>query len=156
MMSSKTEVIAELETKVAAFRTKFADLPDEAWMEQWLGQWNLSKLLAHMAGWAKEMTAGLGRVAAGQRPVPEGVDYGNADAWNAKFTATARPGRNQLAAFDLRFREYVEAAKALPEEQFGASPEGKPKIGNRLLDGAGLHHLAEHGAHIDAWLASRR
>ena len=155
-MSSKSDNIAELELAVASFRARIINLPDEAWHEQWLGHWNLSQLLAHMAGWAKEMTGALGRVAAGQRPTPEGVDYGAADAWNAKFAATASPGRHQIAAFDLRFKEYLEAARQLEEEQFGKSPEGKLKIGSRLLDGAGIHHFAEHGAELDAWLARRK
>ena len=154
-MSAKTENIAELESAYNAFRAKLAALPEVAWHEQWLGVWTCSQLLAHMAGWAKEMTGAMNRVAAGQRPTPEGVNYSDADAWNAKFTATASPGPRALEEFDLSFKEYLAAASALAEDQFGTSPEGKLKIGSRLLDGAGLHHIAEHGAELDAWIASR-
>ena len=45
-----------------------------------------------MTGWFGEMTVGLKRVANGERPTPEGVNYSDADAWNAKFIATASAG----------------------------------------------------------------
>src|SRR5690349_13797766 len=155
-MASKSEAIAELEKCYADFRGKIAGLSDEKWSERWLGDWSLSQLTAHMGGWFKEMTGGIERVGRGERPTPEGVDYSNADTWNAKFTATATPGKEALQIFDLRFKNYLEAAKQLPEDLFGTNPEGRPKIGNRLLDTAGIHHFAEHGEQLDAWLASRR
>ena len=155
-MSAKSENINQFERDAAAFRAKIADLPDTAWRETWLGTWTLSELTAHMAGWATEMAGALGRVAKGERPTPEGVNYGDADAWNAKFAANASPRAGALDTFDLRFREYAEAAQALPEDLFGKTDEGKLKIGSRLLDGAGIHHLAEHGAHVDEWLAARK
>ncbi len=155
-MSDKSDAITTLESAYSGFRGKITSLPDDAWDERWLGTWTLSQLLAHMTGWFKEMTGALQRVGRGERPTPEGVDYGNADAWNAKFAATASPGRNALGIFDLRFKEYVDGAKALPDDLFGKSAEGKLKIGSRLLDGAGVHHFAEHAAQLDSWLASRR
>ena len=155
-MSAKSENIEEFEGALTGFRAKIADLPEAAWSEVWLGTWTLSELTAHMAGWAGEMTGALQRVARGERPTPEGVSYNDADAWNATFAASASPRTSALDTFDLRFREYAEAAKALPEDLFGKTDEGKLKIGSRLLDGAGIHHVAEHGAHLDGWLASRK
>ena len=156
-MVTKAEAIAELESKYAAFRGKIADLDDRAYHEQWLGNWGLSQLLAHMAGWHKQMTFALQRVGRGERPTPEGVDYSNADAWNVKFTATATPGKYGLATFDAYYRRYLEAAKALPDELYGVdAASGKPKIGNRLLQGAGIHHFEEHGGEVDTWLAGRK
>ena len=154
-MSAKSDNIAQLESAYKAFRAKLASLPEAAWHEQWLGEWTCSQLLAHMAAWANEMTGAINRVGAGQRPTPEGVNYSDADAWNAKFTANSVLGPSALDEFDLCFKRYMDAANSLGEEQFGSSPEGKLKIGSRLLDGAGIHHLAEHGAELDAWLASR-
>ncbi len=155
-MSAKTENIAELEQAYSAFRAKIAHLSDDAFQEQWLGSWNLSELLAHMTGWFKEMGGALDRVGRGERPTPEGVDFSNADAWNAKFAATSSPGRHALGIFDLRFKEYVEAARRLDEGVFGKNEEGKLRIGSRLLDGAGIHHFAEHNGQLDAWLAGRK
>jgi hypothetical protein len=156
-MATKAEAIGELEQKYTAFRAKIADLPDAAYYERWLGEWGLIELLAHMGGWFKEMTFAMQRVGRGERPTPEGVDFSNADAWNAKFTATATPGKHGLAAFDAYFKRYSAAAGALSEEMYGVdATSAKPKIGNRLLQGAGIHHFEEHGAELDAWLASRK
>ena len=109
-----------------------------------------------MNGWFAEMIGALGRVGRGERPTPEGVSYADANAWNAKFTESTPPGRAALAVFDEQFQAYAEAASALDEGLIGKTDEGKLKIGSRLLDGAGIHHFAEHGAEIDAWLASRK
>jgi len=155
-MSDKAATIASLESAYAEFRRKVTGLPDDAWTERWMGTWTLSQLTAHMAGWFKEMTGAISRVGKGEKPTPEGVDYSNADAWNAKFAATATPGKSAMGIFDLRFKEYVAAAQGLSDDMYGTNPEGKPRIGNRLLDGAGIHHFAEHGAQLDAWLASQR
>jgi uncharacterized damage-inducible protein DinB len=154
-MATRREAIDELEAAYQRFRAKIADLPDDAYAETWLGSWNLSQVLAHMAGWFHEMTGAFERVARGERPTPEGVDYSNADPWNAKFAATASPGRAALDVWDLRYKKYREAAEALDESFYGEN-EGRPKIGNRLLTGAGIHHFAEHEPQLDAWLASRR
>ena len=117
----------------------------------------MGELLAHMGGWFKEMTFAMQRAGRGERPTPEGVDYSNADTWNARFSATASPGKHGLATFDAYFKRYIEAAKALPEEMYGAdATSGKAKIGNRLLQGAGIHHFEEHTAELETWLASRK
>ena len=156
-MATKAEATAELEQKYAMFRANIADLSASAYYERWLGEWGLSHLLAHMSGWFKEMTFAMQRVGRGERPTPEGVDYSNADAWNAKFASTASPGKYGLATFDAYFKRYLEAAKSLPEELYGIDPaSGKPRIGNRLLQGAGIHHFEEHTGEVETWLASRK
>ncbi len=154
-MATKEEAIAAFETAYAEFRAKLDALDDKAWDETWLGAWKTEHLLAHMAGWAHEMTGGLERVKAGQRPTPEGVSYTDTDGWNAKFASTASPGKAAIASFELAVKQYLAAARALPDDSFGEGENGKPKIGNRLLDGGGTHHFGEHGAELDAWLASR-
>ncbi|MEJ5220978.1 MAG: hypothetical protein WHT63_03100, partial [Tepidiforma sp.] len=62
-MSSKSEALAALDDGYRRFRAGIADLDDAAYAETWLGTWNLSQLLAHMAGWYREMTDALERVA---------------------------------------------------------------------------------------------
>lgn len=156
-MTSKAEVLSTLETRYRDFHTKIAALPDDAYRETWLGEWNLEQVLAHMAGWFGEMTRGIERVGRGERPTPEGVDYSDEDAWNARFASQARPGREGLRVFDAAHAAYLAAAKALPDEQFGMDPEkGRPKIGTRLVQGAGIGHFEEHQPQLDTWLASRR
>jgi hypothetical protein len=155
-MASKQEALAALESAHDSFRAKIANLPDDAYNETWLGSWNLSQLLAHMGGWFNEMTGAMERVGRGERPTPEGVDYSDADGWNAKFAATATPGKAALQVWDMRFRRYADAAKALGEDQFGENEQGRPKIGNRLIGASGLDHFAEHREQLDGWLASRK
>jgi hypothetical protein len=155
-MTDKGGALAALESHYEAFRSKIADLPDEAYSETWLGRWNLSQVLAHMTGWFHEMAGAFARVSRGERPAPEGVDYSDSDTWNAKFEKDARPGREALEAFDAGYAAYHDAAKALAEDQYGIDPEkGRPKIGNRLLQGAGIGHFEEHQPDLEAWLNSR-
>ena len=155
-MADKSESLATLESKYAEFREKISGLPSKAYDEVWLGEWNLAQLLGHMAGWFGEMTAGLKRVANGERPTPEGVDYSDNDAWNAKFAAAASPGTAALADFDRAYTSYRDAAKELPEDKFGVDPQsGKPRIGVRLLDASGIHHFDEHRPQIEEWLGKR-
>ena len=154
-MATKDEAVAAFEAAYTDFRTKLDGLDDQAWDETWLGTWKTEQLLAHMAGWAREMTGGLERVRDGQRPTPEGVSYTDTDGWNAKFASTATPGKASLPVFEHAVKQYIAAARALPEDSFGEGENGKPKIGNRLLEGGGTHHFKEHGAELDAWLTSR-
>ncbi|MEO9254810.1 MAG: maleylpyruvate isomerase N-terminal domain-containing protein [Tepidiformaceae bacterium] len=156
-MTDKAEAIAKLESKYDTFRASIADLPDAAYNETWLGTWSLSQLLAHMSGWYNEMTGAIGRVGQGQPPAPAGVDYSDADSWNAKFAQDAKPGRAALADWDQYFKGYRDAAQALPDSMYGIDPEkNRPRIGDRLLEGAGMHHFDEHQEELDQWLKSRK
>jgi len=152
----KANTIAELEQGYVEFRDLLVNLPAEAYREVFLGEWNLNKLLAHMAGWYREMAEAIERVGRGERPAPEGVDYSDSDSWNARFAQLSKDGPAALDDFDAAFHEYYGAAKNLDESLYGLDPEkGRPRIGNRLLDSAGIHHFAEHRPQIEAWLASR-
>lgn len=155
-MATKAEALAALDSGFRKFRAPLAALDDGAYAEPWLGTWNLSQCLAHMEGWYREMTAAIERVGRGERPTPEGVDYSNADTWNEKFALRAKPGRAALQAWDAAFRAYRDAASALPESLYGEDAEkGRPLIGNRLLQAAGIHHFEEHQADLEKWLSSR-
>lgn len=156
-MSSKAETLAALEAGYSLFRASIADLDDDAYSEPWLGSWDLAHCLAHMAGWYREITGSIARVGRGERPTPGGVDYADTDGWNERLTSDAKQGRDALRDWDEAYRAYYDAGATLPESLFGIDPEkGKPRIGVRLLDGAGIHHFAEHQPQLDAWLASRR
>ena len=152
----KSAAIAELEQVYVGFRELIVNLPHEAYHEVFLGEWNLNKLLAHMAGWFREMTAAMERVARGERPTPPGVDYSDADAWNAKFAQQSKDGPAALEDWDNAFHAYYAAAKALDESLFGVDPEkGRPKIGNRLIGASGIEHFAEHRPQVEEWIRSR-
>lgn len=156
-MADKDEMIATLEKGYVEFRDLITPLPADAYREVWLGEWDLNRLLAHMAGWYREMAGGFARAARGERPTPTGVDYSDPDPWNAGFAGQAKDGPAALDDFDEAFHEYYAAAQALPAELYGIDSErGRPRIGNRLLEGAGINHFAEHRPELEEWLANRR
>lgn len=155
-MTDKATALQELHRGHDAFRGPLERLNDGDFDEVWLGTWNLSQLLAHMAGWYREMTPAFGRVAAGERPTPAGVDYSDPDAWNAKFAQLAKPGRAALADYDAAWEAYLAAASSLADDFWGTDPEkGRPKIGNRLIHASGIEHFEEHQPELDAWLKTR-
>lgn len=156
-MSAKSEQLEKLEVAYREFRDLIAELPDRAFGERFLDQWDLSSVLAHMSGWFREMSGAFERVARGERPSPPGVDYSDVDAWNAKFAAAAKRGRAALEDFEAAFRQFRDAAAAVGEDLFGVDPEkGRPRIGNRLIEITGWGHFGEHLPHVREWLASRK
>lgn len=156
-MSDKSDAIAQLDAARIHFRAKIAGLPSGAYAEIWLGTWNLSQLLAHMAGWFREMAGAIERAGRGEKPAPEGVDYSDPEPWNARFAAQARPGVAALADWDAAYATYRDAAARLPDDLFGVDPEkGRPRIGNRLLQGAGIGHFVEHDPQLAAWVGARK
>src|SRR5258708_7946317 len=50
--ADKDTMIGTLEKSYVDFRDLIVPLPNEAYREVWLGDWDLNHLLAHMAGWA--------------------------------------------------------------------------------------------------------
>ncbi|MDZ7729501.1 MAG: maleylpyruvate isomerase N-terminal domain-containing protein [Dehalococcoidia bacterium] len=155
-MSAKSDKIAELDAAYDRFRSLIADLPGDAFSEVWLGDWDLDRLLAHFAGWFREITPAFARVSAGMRPVAEGVSYDDTEGWNASFVANAPHGKDALHEFDHAFEAYRDAAHSTPEDLFGMDPaKGRPRIGDRLVENAGINHFAEHQEEVESWLKSR-
>jgi hypothetical protein len=105
-------------------------------------------ILAHIAGWQHQMTAAMERMARGEKPTPEGVDYSDADAWNARFAGAMKAQTGETVVADLRqsFANYRRAAGAIPDDRFG---EGKTI--NRLLETSGSRHYAEHLPALEAY-----
>ena len=116
-------------------------LDEDALTKVFYGSWSAKDILAHIAGWQHTMTGAMERMARGEKPTPEGVDYSDADAWNAKFAAAMAPQSASTVIADLKqsFANYYRAASVLPEDRFG---EGK--TANRLLETSGYGHYEEH------------
>src|SRR4029079_14347632 len=97
---------------------------ERAMSKRFYGDWNAKDILAHIAGWHETMTGAMERMARGEKPTPEGVDYSDADAWNARFAAAMRPqsAATVLASLRQSYAHYVRAARAIPDDRFG---EGK-------------------------------
>jgi len=82
------------------------------------------------------------------RPVPEGVDYSDADSWNARFAgqAAGRTGGEVLEELRASKEAFVAAAFQVAEDRFG---EGRAAA--RIMETAGFGHYEEHLAPIREW-----
>ncbi len=122
---------------------------DDAQMTRvWFGDWGVRDILAHIAGWHWEMVGAYDRIARGERPVPEGVDYNDADAWNARFARSVSNTDPDEVIEDLNASKeaFVAAARKVPEERF---EEGKTAF--RILHTTGIDHYREHYPAIQEW-----
>jgi uncharacterized protein DUF1706 len=147
-VSYKDEVLKELDQEYKTFKKHIEGLGDAQMMQTWLGEWNTRDVLAHVACWHREMGGALERIGRGERPTPEGVDYSDGDAWNAKFAganSTTAP-QPMLAELDDSFRFYRAAAVALPDERF---EQGRTV--DRIVHTSGINHYKEHGEQIREW-----
>lgn len=137
----KPSVLAKTESEFNALLAALQGMDEASLSRRFYGDWCVKDILAHIAGWQHTMMAAMERMARGERPTPDGVDYSDADAWNARFAAGMRPQSGETVIADLRqsFATYMRAARAIPEDRFG---EGKTI--NRLLEGSGYGHYAEH------------
>lgn len=116
-------------------------LDETAMSDRFYGDWSVKDVLAHLSGWHRLMTESMQRMARGEKPTPEGVDYSDSDVWNARFAAAMRGQSAPTVVADLRqsFATYLRAARAIPDDRFG-----KGKTINRLLETSGYGHYNEH------------
>jgi len=137
----KQTVLGELQRAFDEFLASVQGLDERAMSHVFYGAWSVKDIVAHVAGWQHTMTAAMERMARGEKPTPEGVDYSDADAWNARFAAAMHAQNATTVVADLQqsFANYRRAAQALPADRFG---EGKTI--NRLLEGSGYGHYREH------------
>ena len=137
----KQATIAKAQEGFQALMASIEGLDERAMTRTFYGSWSVKDILAHIAGWHHTMAGAMERMARGERPTPEGVDYSDADAWNARFTAAMAPQSSPTVVADLRqsFATYLRVARALPEDRFG---EGK--TANRLMEASSFGHYEEH------------
>lgn len=144
----KETLLGELDQAYRELTSALEGLSDDRMTQVWLGSWSIREILIHMIGWQREMTGSLERIGDGERPTPEGVDYGDADAWNARFVqAVGRREASQIVR-DLAdaYWNYREAAKSLSEDRFTPG-----RTVDRILHSSGIDHLREHAAEIAQW-----
>ena len=151
-MPDKAATLKTLADEYHNLHKAFAGLDEDQLSRVWFDQWSITDIIAHVAGWEREMTAALQRMARGERPTPEGIDYSDSDTWNAKFSGAMHSiePRTVIAAWEQAHATYVGAANALPGDRFGEA-DGKPKTANRLLETSGFGHYREHAAQIREW-----
>ena len=147
-MSLKDDLLRRADDDFGAFKRALVGLDDAAMRRPCLGAWGVHEILAHILGWQREMIPVLERIARGEKPLAEGVSYDDLDGWNARLVA-ARRGltvEGLRAALDVSHRDFLAAARAVPEGRFGPD-----KTATRVVDLNGPHHYREHAAQILAW-----
>lgn len=145
---SRDELVAQLNDSFQDLLSAVQDLNDDQMTRVWFGEWGVREILAHIAGWHWEMSKALERIARGERPVPEGVSYDDADAVNAGFLASASSrGPRQVFEDMLTSKQaFVAAALQVSEDRF---QEGRAAA--RLMQGTGFGHYQEHLPAIREW-----
>jgi hypothetical protein len=153
MPADKASTIQLVEDEYANLQ-KAIDGLDRPQLEQvWYDQWSIKQILGHILGWEREMIGFLERLARGERPTPEGVDYSDSDAWNAKFAHEWSPimANTVVASLGQVHAGFVKAARAVPDDRYGTKEDGSLNTVNRILEGNGYAHYREHIAPILEW-----
>jgi hypothetical protein len=147
-VSLKDDLLRQADEELGALKRALVGLSDAAMRRTIDGEWGVREILAHLAGWQREMIPLLERVARGEKPVPDGVSYEDLDGWNARHVI-ARRGltvEGLRAELDASHHDFLAAARAVPEARF--APD---KTATRVVDLNGPHHYREHTAQILAW-----
>jgi len=148
-MTTRDELIQRLDAAYQDYRSAVDGLGEPQFDKKWLdGQWGAREITAHLTGWLGQLSGGLERMSRGEKPQPEGVDWSDSDRWNATFASHAKGKKHTQILDELEhgMESFKKAAMMVPEDRYG---EGK--TANRLFDGAGIVHFAEHAAVIRLW-----
>ncbi len=147
-MSLKDDLIKAIEEAYDDFAAALAGLGTDEMAKPWLDGWGARDLAAHVIGWYRELGGVLDRMSRGERPVPEGVDYGDTDAWNARFAEEFKGyTAPQIMAELVKARDsFLIVCRSLPESKI---VEGKTAW--RLMSEATASHVREHAAQIREW-----
>ncbi len=150
---SREELLKTLDVEFAGLLGAIEGLGDEQMTCVWFGDWSVRDILAHIAGWHREMVGAFQRIARGERPVPEGVDYSDTDAWNARFAAAQRNASPAAMVAELKASKeaFAAAARQVPEDRF---EEGRAAY--RILHTTGIDHYREHYPPIREWRERQR
>jgi hypothetical protein len=138
---NKQEALAKLQGGFDELMSAVSGLDDAAMTRVFYGTWSVKDIIAHIAGWQHQMAAAMERMARGERPAPEGVDYSDSDTWNARFASAMEAQSPATVVADLRqsFATYKRAAQGIPEDRWG---DGKTI--NRIVETSGYGHYREH------------
>src|SRR5437660_4654496 len=125
----RDQLIEQLNEGFDSLMASVEGLSEDDMKRPWYGDWGVREIMGHVAGWHWEMTQAFERIAKGERPVPEGVDYSDADSFNARFAEGAR---------ELDADEVVEDAHA-SKEAFGAAARRVPE--DRFEEGRAAYRI---------------
>ena len=148
-MTTRVELIQRLDAAYQDYRSTIDGLNEAQFDNKWLdGQWGAREITAHITGWLGTLAGGLERMGRGEKPAPDGEDWTVPDPYNAKFAEHAKGKKHDQILLELEngMESFKKAAMKVPEDRYG---EGK--TANRIFDGAGIEHFAEHAAVIRLW-----
>jgi hypothetical protein len=146
-MSDKEKLLRDADEAFAELRQAIDGLTDDELREVWLGSWGVREILIHISGWHEVAAPALGNIARGEAPYPPGT-YDDFDAWNARFVLhrTGVKTADVLAELLVSHENFVEAARALPEEHFEAG-----RAAREMFENNGPGHYREHAAQVREW-----
>jgi hypothetical protein len=147
-MPSKAELLKDLDIAFSELESAIEGLTHAQKLQKWYGDWCVYDICSHIIGWHHEMDDALERLARGEKPVPEGVDYNDSDSWNKRFVDTwiQSSGEAVLEELVASKNMFASAASLVPEEKFA---EGKTAA--RILTTTGTNHYREHAPAIQEW-----
>ncbi len=145
-------LLAELDAAFVELQSTYAGLDDAHLTTVMQGRWSVKDILAHMAGWHREMVPAFERLARGEKAIPAGVDYTDPDPWNARFVEGRRAMTPAQVKADLEdsFAAFRQALLGVPEPRRRGS-----RTAGRIAHEAGIDHYRHHAAQIRAWQAPR-
>jgi hypothetical protein len=148
---AREELLAELNKSFGSLLEAVAGLSDEQMAVVWYDDWSVNDILAHVAGWHREMAPAFERIARGERPVPEDTDYSDFNKWNAGFAGSRAPTATEVMA-ELKASQdaFAAAAATVPEEKF---EDGRAAY--RIIHLTGIEHYADHEPAIREWRKSQ-
>ena len=150
-MTRKEELISQLDAAYERFVEAVAGLDERAFEEKWLdGRWGAREIAAHHTGWLGQLAGGIERMARGEKPTEEGVDWSDPQPWNDTFAERAKGKRKEQVLNELAnaLESFKEAAGKLPEERF---EEGRTV--DKMFDAAGISHFRESAEMVREWRA---
>ena len=152
-MSDKQSVIADYRAAYSEFRMAVEGLTEEQMTKPFMDNWSVREVVGHIAGWHDQMTEGFRRMLQGQRPTPEGVNWGDVQGWNNRFAGevSSRGAAELLQELDGKVAALVAAMQDLPDDRWGDG-----KTSNRMAAGAGYEHFREHANEIKEACAAGR
>ncbi len=145
-------MVAELDAAFAELKESHAGLDEAAKTRVMQGRWAVKDILAHIAGWHREMVPALERLVRGEKPTPEGVDYSDPDPWNARFVEARGEMSPAQVQADLEdsFAAFRRALLLVPE------PLRRPgRTAGRIAHEARIDHYRHHAAQVRAWREHR-
>jgi hypothetical protein len=146
-MDTSQDMIQSAEREYANLKAAVHGLDDAGMSEVWLGTWGVRQIVAHIAGWHREMAPALERLARGEAPYADGT-YDDFDRWNARFVDERKDAAiaDLLRELEGSHRAFVQAVARLPESALAGGGAARG-----LVDGIGAGHYREHAAQISEW-----